>query len=63
MVRPKDTHNNMYNVWQRVTYVVCATSKNLRHMWGDMCIAIKHEVYKIHHIEFERDYHLKSYII
>ena len=24
-----NTHNNMYNVWQRVTRVACATSKKL----------------------------------
>ena len=28
----KITHNNMYKVLQRVTCVVCATSKNLRYM-------------------------------
>ena len=59
----KITHNIMYQVYQRVTCVVCATSKIMRYMWGDMWITINHKVYKIHHIEFKRDYHLKSYII
>ena len=58
----KITHNIVYQVLQRVTCVVCATSKSLRYMWGDMWIAINHNFYKIHHIEFERGYHLKSYI-
>ena len=55
--------HTQYNVPSLATCVVCVTSKNLSYMWGDMCIAIKHKVYKIYHIEFKRDYHLKSYII
>ena len=59
LIKPK-THTITCTMFSKV---VCETSKNLRYMWGDMWIAIKHKVYKIHHIEFERDWHLKSYII
>ena len=51
--------------WQSPRTVYCPRTSPWPNIlfWALTPTAIKHKVYKIHHIGFERDYHLKSYIV